>query len=433
MSPGTVAGRATNSPVGWCDIKNGRMEELRLKEQSNRSTPKKTDVRVRLHSLLEVAEEQGYLTLDQIVAAFPEVEEYSVSSMAQLEEIFDTLQGQDIEVYESGDEAETERFRMEETSGGNGHHAGAADLSGIPVSDAVGLYLREMSQVPLLAPEEEVLLAEQVEQGREAQRRIDDGGCSPDDETRLQQLVSQGREAREHLIEANTRLVVSVAKRYRGLGLPFQDLIQAGNVGLIRAADRFDYRRGFKFGTYATWWIRQAITRALSQQGRTIRLPVHMGDRIRRLIRASQTMEQDLGRQPTPEELAEEMSLYPQKVRWMLRVSRQPISLDSPVSQEEGASELGQFIEDEKAPSPIQTAEQELLRECLREMLTNLTPREARVLRLRYGLDGDHPYTLKDVGDKLGVTRERVRQIEGRALRKLRHPRHSRRLRTYLS
>ncbi len=388
---------------------------------------------VRLHSLLEVAREQGYLTLDHIMEVFPEVKEHSASSMARLEEVFDALRGRDIKVYDSEDEVEAERVGAEETPGGNRNHADAADLSAIPVGDAVGLYLREMSQVPLLTPEEEVRLAEQVEQGREAQRRVDEGRYSPGERARLQQLVSQGRGAREHLIEANTRLVVSVAKRYRGLGLPFQDLIQAGNVGLIRAADRFDYKRGFKFGTYATWWIRQAITRALSQQGRTIRLPVHMGGRIRRLIKTSQAMEQDLGRQPTPEELAEEMSLHPQKVRWMMRVSRQPISLDSPVSQEEGAGELGQFIEDEKAPSPIQTAEQELLRECLKEALTTLTPREARVLRLRYGLSGDHTYTLKDVGEKLGVTRERVRQIEGKALRKLRHPRLRRRLRTYLS
>ncbi|WP_343390436.1 sigma-70 family RNA polymerase sigma factor [Candidatus Amarobacter glycogenicus] len=236
---------------------------------------------------------------------------------------------------------------------------------------------------------------------------------------------------REHLIRANTRLVVSVAKRYMGQGVPFADLIQEGNLGLMRAVDKFEPERGHKLSTYATWWIRQAITRALADQGRTIRLPVHMGDRIRQLYRTARQLEQKLGRPAQPEEIAESMGLDSLQVRWMLRISRHPVSLEQPVGEEE-ESTLGNFIEDEDSPSPPDVAGNSLLREKLEELLETLTPREARILRLRYGLDNGRTYTLEEVGNKFGLTRERIRQIEAEALNRLRHPSRARQLRDYL-
>jgi len=387
------------------------MEEFKLQEQSDR-----------VQWLLDEANKRGYLTFDQVLEAFPEAEDH----LAQLEDLFATLYHQGIDIYRSDDE-------VEEEVGGDGDHGDAPDLHGIPADDTISLYFSEMSHVPLLTQEQEVELAKQLERGRQAQRQLDRNGRDPQERARLKRLIKEGEEARQHLIKANTRLVVSIAKKYRGYGLPFLDLIQAGNLGLIKAVDKFDYRRGNKFGTFATWWIRQSITRTLSQQGRTIRIPVHMSDRIRRLYKRAQRMEQDWRRRPTPEEIAEEMGLNPSEVRWLLKVSQRPLSLDRPVGKEDEASEFGKFIEDESAPSPVQSAEQHLLREDLEEMLTALTPREVHVLRLRFGLQGDRSYTLEEVGEKLGVTRERVRQIERKALRKLRHPRHRRRLRNYLT
>jgi len=306
----------------------------------------------------------------------------------------------------------------------------SVDLSDIATDDSIGLYFAEMGSVPLLTYEEEVELAKRLERGREAQERLSRNGHDSRKKVRLERLIEQGQKARQQLIEANTRLVVSVAKRYREHGAPFLDLIQAGNLGLIRATDKFDYRRGCKFGTYATWWIRQAVTRTLSQQERTIRLPVHMGDRMRRVYRTAQRLEQDLGRRPTPEEIGAEMSAEPDRIRWMLRVSRRPLSLDKPVKEWE--KELGSFVEDESSLSPAQSAERRLLREDIERMLTTLTWREARVVSMRFGLRGDRGHTLEEVGKKLGVTRERARQIECKALRKLRHPRRARGLRSYL-
>jgi RNA polymerase primary sigma factor len=311
-------------------------------------------------------------------------------------------------------------------------HEEIADLSGIGVDDTISLYLREMAQVPLLSSEEEVSLAKSMERGRLAIERLKENDGNPTEIDRLDQDIQAGKAARDHLIQANTRLVVSVAKRYRGNGVPFLDLIQEGNLGLMRAVDKFDYSRGHKFSTYATWWIRQAITRALSDQGRTIRLPVHMGDRIRRVHRVAQQLEQKRGQKPTPEEIAEEMNLDPHKVRWMLRVSHRPYSLEKPVGEEED-SELGHFIEDVGMPSPPEVATENLLKERMEEVLSTLTPREARILRLRFGLHNGHSYTLEEVGRKFGLTRERIRQIQMEALRKLRHPRRSRQLKDYLS
>jgi len=298
-------------------------------------------------------------------------------------------------------------------------------------SDPVGLYLKEMARVPLLSSEEEVALAMRLEAGLAAQRKLKKNPASRH-ALEWQLTVQDGLNAREHLIKANTRLVVSIAKKYMTRGVPFLDLIQEGNLGLMKAVEKFDYRRGYRFSTYATWWIRQTITRAIADQGRTIRVPVHMSDRIRRLYRVARQLEQEYGRKPTAEEIAAEMHLEPRKVQWMLRVSWQPLSLEHPVGEDED-SELGNFIENDSAPTPAQSAYDNLLRAKIEEVLATLTPREARILRLRFGLQNGRSYTLEEVGQKFGLTRERIRQIEGRALRRLRHPRRSRQLRDYLS
>jgi RNA polymerase primary sigma factor len=305
------------------------------------------------------------------------------------------------------------------------------DLSAIPPDDSVGLYLKEMARVPLLTTEEEIRLATAIEAGRGAQRDLNDNEVDPDQYLQLDREVLKGLLAREHLIKANTRLVVSIAKKYLGRGVPFLDLIQEGNLGLMKAVEKYDYTRGFRFSTYATWWIRQTITRAIADQGRTIRVPVHMSDRIRRLYNTARELEQEQGRKPTSEEIAAEMHIEPRKVQWMFRVSWQPLSLERPVGEDED-SELGSFIEDETAPAPPHSAYQDLLGEKVTEMLATLTPREACILRLRFGLLNGRTHTLEEVGHKFGLTRERIRQIEGKALRRLRHPTRSRQLRDYL-
>ncbi len=351
-----------------------------------------------------------------------------------MEEFFAELHDQGIEIYESEEEAEEERKKAEagEPSALLEDMEKALDLSEIAADDTITLYLKEMARVPLLTPEQEVELAQQVEHGRLAQRRLARDGHDPDEREKLRREMERGEEARQHLIKANTRLVVSIAKRYLGHGVPFLDLIQEGNLGLMKAVEKFDYHRGHRLSTYATWWIRQSITRALAEQGRTIRVPVHMSDRIRKLYRIARELEQELGRQPSPEEIAEEVGLEPDKVQWILRASRRPISLERPVGEEED-NELGNFIEDEKVLAPSEAAYQHLLAETMGDVLGTLTPREARILRLRFGLQDGHSYTLEEVGQKFGLTRERIRQIEGEALRKLRHPRRSRRLKTYLA
>ena len=299
--------------------------------------------------------------------------------------------------------------------------------------DTVGLYLKEMSRVPLLTTEEEIDLAQRIEAGRKAKIKLAEKNenIPPKTFQKLETLVRGGFAAREHLIKANTRLVVSIAKKYIGSGVPFQDLIQEGNLGLMKAVEKYDYKRGFRFSTYATWWIRQTITRAIADQGRTIRVPVHMIDRIRQMFKAARSMEQRLGHPPSPEELADELCVSVRKVQWMLKVSWLPLSLESPVGDEED-SELGMFVEDTSAPTPTQSAHQNMLQDKVEEVLSTLSPREARILRLRYGLDNGKAYTLEEVGHKFGLTRERIRQIEGKALRRLRHPRRSRQLKDYL-
>jgi RNA polymerase primary sigma factor len=308
------------------------------------------------------------------------------------------------------------------------------DLTRISSDDTVGLYLKEMSRVPLLSSVEEMELARRIEKGRSARREICrlNGGNNPLRRSELENQMGDGQLAREHLIKANTRLVVSIAKRYIGRGVPFLDLIQEGNLGLMKAVEKYEYQRGFRFSTYATWWIRQTITRSIADQGRTIRVPVHMVDRIRQLYRTTHEMEQKLGRQPTNDELADAIGVKANKVDWMLRVSWLPLSLESPINDDEEDSELGMFVEDQVTPSPVQSTYSNLLREKIQEVLDTLPPREARILRLRFGLENGRAYTLEEVGQKFGLTRERIRQIESKALRRLRHPRRARQLKDYL-
>jgi RNA polymerase primary sigma factor len=307
-----------------------------------------------------------------------------------------------------------------------------ADLDRVGSDDTVGLYLKEMSRVPLLHIDEEVDLAQKIESGRQSKCELikSNGRTGVNRRRDLESSIQDGLQAREHLIKANTRLVVSVAKKYVGRGVPFLDLIQEGNLGLMKAVEKFDYKRGFRFSTYATWWIRQTITRSIADQGRTIRVPVHMIDRIRQLYRMIHEMEQKLGRMPKVDELANELGLSLRKVQWMMRVSWLPLSLESPVGDEDD-SELGMFVEDEITPAPIQVAYANMLRDKIEEVLATLSPREVRILRLRFGLDNGHAYTLEEVGQKFGLTRERIRQIEGKALRRLRHPRRARQLKDY--
>jgi RNA polymerase primary sigma factor len=297
-----------------------------------------------------------------------------------------------------------------------------ADLES-SLDDPVRMYLREIGRVPLLSAEEEVRLAKRMERGRiELLKPVGD---------RDYRFVDDGEEAQRRLTEANLRLVVSVAKKYIGRGMSLLDLIQEGNIGLIRAVEKFDYTKGYKFSTYATWWIRQAITRAIADQARTIRIPVHMVETINRLIRISRRLLQDLGREPTSEEIAEQMEISPEKVREIIKVSQEPVSLETPIGEEDD-SHLGDFIEDHTALAPADAASHQLLKEQVEDVLDSLTERERKVLQLRFGLDDGRSRTLEEVGKEFHVTRERIRQIEAKALRKLRHPSRSRKLKDYL-
>ncbi|MFH1084283.1 MAG: sigma-70 family RNA polymerase sigma factor [Chloroflexota bacterium] len=382
--------------------------------------------------LLDKAEESGFVTLDDLMEAFPEAEE----NLGELEDLFIYLSKEGIQVLYDEEKKEGEEETPEEPEEAeirsDSEPVIETPLSEISSDDTISLYLKEMARVPLLTAEQEVSLAREYEEGRNAQGALSHKSrLSRDEVERLRDVMARGEGARAHLIRANTRLVVSIAKRYLGQGVPFLDLIQEGNLGLIKAVEKFDYRRGHRFSTYATWWIRQAITRALADQGRVIRLPVHLSDRIRKVYQVAQQLEQDWGRQPSPEEIAQELSLPPQKVQWMLKVSQRPLSLEKPVGEEED-SELGSFIPDEEAPTPSDSAYQNLLQDKLNDILTSLTPREARILRLRFGLYDGRSYTLEEVGQKFGLTRERIRQIEHEALDRLRHPSRSRQLRDYL-
>ena len=381
-----------------------------------------------LTELVERASEFGYLTTDDIVQLFPQAEE----SPTLLEELFTFLHeaGVDIQINDGQEDVDSSEHDDSKDHLFKSGHA-MFDLSHISVDDSVGLYLKEMASVPLLTTDEEVDLAKRYERGKKASHSIiTDDKLSVDDREELQYSVEDGHLARAHIIKANTRLVVSVAKKYVGQGVPFLDLIQEGNLGLMKAVEKFDYRRGFRFSTYATWWIRQTITRAVADQSRTIRVPVHMNDRIRTLYKTAYNLEQKNGCQPSPEELAVHLDLDPEYVRWMFKVSWQPMSLEQPAG-ENGETELGQFIEDDRLPAPGESAQENLLQEKVEEVLSTLSPREACILRMRFGLPNGDAHTLEQVGRKFGLTRERIRQIEGKALRRLRHPRRARMLKEY--
>jgi RNA polymerase primary sigma factor len=378
-----------------------------------------------LSLLLEKASIQGYVTTEDLLDISPEVGE----DVERMSVIMLAMRHRGVDVVDPDCFAESAETLVAPETGLWTEPV----TSDFPIDDSVGLYLKEMSRVPLLKAGEEFELAVRIEVGRKARSDL---LCCPARKTslkrkRLEFLVQDGILAREHIIKANTRLVVSIAKRHMGRGVAFLDLIQEGNLGLMKAVEKFDVHRGFRFSTYATWWIRQTITRAIADQARTIRLPVHMNDRIRQIYKAIHDLEQRLGRAPTPEELAAEVNMDIEKVQWVLKVSWLPLSLESPVGDDED-SELGMFIEDELSPTPIQSAYQSMLKDKIEEVLGTLTPREARILRMRFGLDTCGPSTLEEVGEKFGLTRERIRQIEGKALRRLRHPRRARQLKDYL-
>ena len=377
--------------------------------------------------LLEKAAEQGFITYDQLLAAFPEVEE----NLAELDDVMATLMETGVEV---GTSEEIEEGAAEEDlDQADDETDQQAVFDTVAMDDTVGLYLKEVGEVPLLTAEQEVMLAKRMEAGRDAQDQLKrNGDLGPEERAELKVVVQDGLAAREHLIRANSRLVISIAKKYIGRGVPFLDLIQEGSIGLIRTADKFNYRLGNKFSTYATWWIRQGVTRAIADQSRTIRLPVHMGDQLNKLLRTAHWLKQELRRDPTPEELAAALEIPPQKVKQMLKVARRPLSLETP-TDEEGDSELGDFIQDRESPAPDDEAASTQLRDLLNEVLEDLPPREVRILQLRYGLVDGETHTLEEVGKKLGVTRERIRQIEAQALRRLRHPLRSRRLKGFLN
>ena len=303
------------------------------------------------------------------------------------------------------------------------------------IDDPVRMYLKEIGKVPLLAPDEEIELAQKMSAGNLAKEQLEEaeeGSLSPEEQAELKKLAKAGDAAKQKLAEANLRLVVSIAKRYVGRGMLFLDLIQEGNLGLIKAVEKFDYTKGYKFSTYATWWIRQAITRAIADQARTIRIPVHMVETINKVIRVSRQLLQELGHDPSPDEIAEEMNMPVEKVREILKIAQEPVSLETPIGEEED-SHLGDFIEDDTASEPSEAASFTLLKEQLVDVLSTLTPREEKVLKLRFGIEDGRTRTLEEVGKEFNVTRERIRQIEAKALRKLRHPSRSKKLKDFLN
>jgi len=372
--------------------------EKTINKQINKDEMK--DPKHILRELTREGKEKGMLTYHEIEDAFEHVD----ISPEQIEKIYETLEKLGIEIVPEIGEEDFDVIPFIDKD----VEEDEDDLSlpeGISIDDPVRMYLKEIGKVPLLTSEEEIELAKRMEQGDE--------------------------EAKKRLAEANLRLVVSIAKRYVGRGMLFLDLIQEGNLGLIKAVEKFDFRKGFKFSTYATWWIRQAITRAIADQARTIRIPVHMVETINKLIRVQRQLLQELGRDPTPEEIAKEMGMSEEKVREIQKISQEPVSLETPIGEEED-SHLGDFIPDDDAPAPAESAAFTLLKEQLIDVLDTLTPREEKVIRLRFGLDDGRARTLEEVGKEFNVTRERIRQIEAKALRKLRHPSRSKKLKDFL-
>jgi len=382
-----------------------------------------------IQELMNRADQRGYVTFEDVLELLDE----DSDDVNAIEAVLDELDELGIELRQKKSEDDDllghdNELEAEEEA----QDPGVGDINAVSADDPVGLYFRQMAQEPLLTAEEEIELAKRIEAGREASAKLAEVDPDSEEAERLREIVADGQLAREHLGRANTRLVVSIAKRYLGQGLPFPDLIQEGNVGLMRAVDKYDYKRGNRFSTYATWWIRQAITRALAQKTRTIRIPLHMTERIRQMYRTAQVLEQTLGHRPTPEEIAKEMELPPESIRGMMDASQHAIALERPVG-DDGDSEFGDFIEDQDSPSPVEAATQHLLQETIEEVLSELTPRQSHILRLRFGLGGGEPHTLEEIANKFGLSRERIRQLEKEALRRLRHPRLAHNLRDYLS
>ncbi len=384
----------------------------------------------KLNELYEQGKAKGTMTYDEIITKLSTTD----IDPDQFDTVLETLEAMGVEVIRDANSAEGPQTPEAAPE------IDDIDLSmpeGISIDDPVRMYLKEIGKVPLLSADEEINIAMRMEKGDEAKQMLESGinadGKSLTDEEKkqCQAAIDDGTQAKRLLAEANLRLVVSIAKRYVGRGMLFLDLIQEGNLGLIKAVEKFDYRKGYKFSTYATWWIRQAITRAIADQARTIRIPVHMVETINKLIRVSRQLLQEYGREPTPEEIAKAMGISEAKVREIIKIAQEPVSLETPIGEEED-SHLGDFIPDDDAPAPAEAASHALMREQLWDVLNTLTPREEKVLRLRFGLDDGNQRTLEEVGREFKVTRERIRQIEAKALRKLRHPSRSKKLKDYL-
>lgn len=406
-------------------------------ENNNVAAPQESvDPQQVITELLDLGKKNGKLSLQEIAIALSKVEMESddIDKLYEtLETLGITIEGNEVleaSLNDDDDEeigieiAEVEEEELVDTS---------AMAETFAIDDPVRMYLKEIGKVDLLSPEEEVQLAELMQGGKEAEEKLASGTTLSDEERKsCDKAIYKGNEAKKRLAEANLRLVVSIAKRYVGRGMLFLDLIQEGNLGLIKAVEKFDSTKGFKFSTYATWWIRQAITRAIADQARTIRIPVHMVETINKVIRVSRQLLQALGHDPTPEEIAQEMDMPVDRVRDILKIAQEPVSLETPIGEEED-SHLGDFIPDDDAPEPAEAASFMLLKEQLVEVLQTLTPREEKVLRLRFGIEDGHTRTLEEVGKEFNVTRERIRQIEAKALRKLRHPSRSKKLKDFLN
>jgi RNA polymerase primary sigma factor len=378
-----------------------------------------------MEQLMEVAQAQGHLTYSDILEVFPQPELHIID----IDQLYADLQAEGIRIVESTADLDVSQSPIDAD---DDVLAEFPDLTDIALDDPVRMYLQEIGQVPLLTAEQEVELSKQMEAGDLARRCIEERSYRSHQEwLGLEQQCCLGDEARQRLIQANLRLVVSIAKKYTSYGLTMMDLVQEGNIGLMRAVEKFDYTKGHKFSTYATWWIRQAITRAIADQSRTIRLPVHMGEAISQVKRTSHKLQQSMQREPTPEEIADNMGMSTNKVRRTLEASMHPLSLEMPVGQD-GEGRMGDFIEDDRVATPAEAAAASMLREQIEEVLEKLPERERKIIQLRYGLKDGRYRTLEEVGVEFGITRERIRQIEAVALRKLRHPHLGKKLRGYL-
>ena len=409
--------------------------------QAVETEEKKAKFREKLKELLEIGKKKRNILEYQEISDF--FKDMNLDA-EQMEAVLDFLEHNNVDVLRISDDDDDDGMILDEEEEVEVENIDLSVPDGVSVEDPVRMYLKEIGKVPLLSAEEEIELAKKMEAGNLATEKIQllkNRLEEEQDETEqesikaeikaLQLDVDHGSDAKKRLAEANLRLVVSIAKRYVGRGMLFLDLIQEGNLGLIKAVEKFDYNKGYKFSTYATWWIRQAITRAIADQARTIRIPVHMVETINKLIRVSRQLLQELGREPAPEEIAKEMNMPVERVREILKISQEPVSLEPPIGEEED-SHLGDFIKDDNVPVPADAAAFTLLKEQLEEVLGTLTEREQKVLTLRFGLEDGRARTLEEVGKEFNVTRERIRQIEAKALRKLRHPSRSRKLKDYL-